>query len=247
MTPSAPRCLLLPWDSEFFGVRIARIVAPRLDSAQWAAASQWCATENIDCLYWLADPTDGNAHLAKSIGLTKVDERVFLRKILVAPLEPITIPDVRLCEPDDVVHLKEIAAASHADSRFHHDGGFAPARCTRLYETHVVHDCAGGADAVWVATRDGLPVGSISCHLRPGRIGEIGLFAVAPEHRGQGIGRSLLQHALHYFGERGVSEVGITANSRSHIGRQLAERFGFAVTSVQWWYHRWFRREALAA
>ena len=51
-------CHYLEWDSQFFGVRIARLVERRLTPESIAAAERWCAGERIACVYFLADASD---------------------------------------------------------------------------------------------------------------------------------------------------------------------------------------------
>jgi GNAT superfamily N-acetyltransferase len=52
-------------------------------------------------------------------------------------------------------------------------------------------------DGQWVAEIEGVVVGSANAILREGMWG-LGLFAVAPEHQGRGVGRRLLDAALAY-------------------------------------------------
>ena len=48
-------CELLDWDTRFFAVRIARVVGDSLDETTAQQVLSWCASEQIDCLYFLAD------------------------------------------------------------------------------------------------------------------------------------------------------------------------------------------------
>jgi len=48
---------------------------------------------------------------------------------------------------------------------------------------------------IWLAWQDNLPVGCIAAVTYSPSYAFIGLFVVKPEHRGQGIGRRLWQHA----------------------------------------------------
>ena len=48
----------LDWDSRFFGRRIARVRGHHLNDHLVAAILEWCSTQRIDCLYFLADAGD---------------------------------------------------------------------------------------------------------------------------------------------------------------------------------------------
>ena len=73
------RCRLLEWDSEFFDCRIARLDGARLSQDQMEKVDRWCATERIDCLYFLADsrcPRDGRDGGAKRIWVQRPSHHV---------------------------------------------------------------------------------------------------------------------------------------------------------------------------
>ena len=57
MSESAPGHLL-PWDSDFFGLRVARADASRLDDRSADALVAWARAEGVDCTYFLVDPDD---------------------------------------------------------------------------------------------------------------------------------------------------------------------------------------------
>ena len=48
-------------------------------------------------------------------------------------------------------------------------------------------------------------VGTAWARHRPGRVGYVHMVAVAPEHRGRGVGRALVVSVLHRFREAGVA------------------------------------------
>ncbi|HEY8504748.1 MAG TPA: GNAT family N-acetyltransferase [Gemmataceae bacterium] len=238
-----PPCRCLPWDSEFFGCRIARADDPRPDADTLRRALSWCRAEGIDCLYWLADADEECARLAEHFGFREVDRRVTLARRGTPPGEgdePVAGGIIRPCRPEDVPDLRQIAAASHTDSRFFADGRFDPRRCGEMYAVWVANSCAGAADAVWVADVAGRAVGYCTLHRRDGGIGEIGLFAVAESHRGKGLGKALLVRGLRQFAEWGVGEVRVVTQGRNRAARHLYERVGFAERLRQVWYHRWF-------
>lgn len=63
----------------------------------------------------------------------------------------------------------------------------------------------------FVATRDGATVAAISVVNHDPGLAFLGLFLCRPEHRGQGIGRALWDHALAHAGARSVALDGVPA------------------------------------
>ena len=66
MTASSGSCVLLPWDSQFFGVPIGRLLPAHLTPDVAAEADGFCVREGIACLYFLAASDD--VALEKRIG-----------------------------------------------------------------------------------------------------------------------------------------------------------------------------------
>src|SRR5947207_14003123 len=74
----AAGCRLLPWDSEFFGRRIARVEPPAI-LHEAGIASAWLRDNRIECVYLLADASDQTTiDAAVSQGFNLVDVRVTL-------------------------------------------------------------------------------------------------------------------------------------------------------------------------
>ncbi len=56
---------------------------------------------------------------------------------------------------------------------------------------------------------------------------------VAPEHRGRGVGRLLLEAALAYFRSRGVPRVVLATAARNEAAQRLFESVGFRRTMIE--------------
>jgi dTDP-4-amino-4,6-dideoxy-D-galactose acyltransferase len=234
-------CEFLQWDSEFFGVRVARLNGNLLTPELLAASENWCRAEAIDCLYFLAAADDAQTvALASDFRFTDVQLR-FERK-----LEQVVSAstDVRPCRPGDLPELRAIAACSHRDSRFYYDGRFPPEKCDELFETWITRSAEGWADAVFTGVIDGVPAGYITCHIA-GEDGSIGLTAVGEHARGRGLGGALVNAALGYFVSRGAKRALVVTQGRNIQSQRMYQKAGFITGSVRLWFHRWFKPETL--
>jgi predicted N-acetyltransferase YhbS len=79
-------------------------------------------------------------------------------------------------------------------------------------------------DGWFIAARDDHIIGSVGA-VDYGTFAYIGLMAVLPEARSQGVGRALLQHVLSWLRQRGVTSVLLDA---TELGYPLYRSLGFA-------------------
>ncbi len=238
-----PLIELLEWDSDFFGVRIARVTAPRLIAGTMAAVMDSCQKQQVDCLYFLCSPEESaTVRLAEESGFHLVDIRVTLdRQVITAPGEwRSDSPEVRLANERDIPALRLIAASNHRDSRFYHDGNFSLERCDELYATWIEKSCHGYANAVLVADCGNGAVGYLSCHLKDNHVGQIGLVGVSSDCQGRGLGRQLVHESIRWFKAAGAERVEVVTQGRNLGAQRLYQKNGFLTGSLQLWYHRWF-------
>src|SRR5947209_15818243 len=95
---------LLEWDTEFWGVRIARADGPHVDG--------WARENGVVCAYLLVAAADAaSAHDAEERGFRVMDVRVELE----APAVPGEAA-VRPHREGDVDRLATVARSSHADT-----------------------------------------------------------------------------------------------------------------------------------
>ncbi len=230
---------LLEFDSDFFGIRIARADAVALVRHGGAELSAWCTRERVACVYLLADATDQAAIVAAETGGFRL---VDLRVTLASPVGTTTTlrqgSEIRPAEAGDVTALKRIARDGHHDTRFYVDGRFDRQRCDELYELWIDKSCHGWADQVFVAECDGLPVGYLTCHLRDGH-GQIGLVGVDAGSRGRGYGLRMLETARCWFGAQGAGRMSVVTQGRNAGGLRLYQRAGMTVSGFEFWFHKW--------
>lgn len=237
-------CQHLNWDSDFFAVRIARINTHQLTEKNLQEANSWCAANKIDCLYFLADTNDNETiMLAERSEFHLVDLRItFEKRMAAVTTDNISVTKglIRLCEARDIEELRNIARNNHHDTRFYFDGHFSHERCDELYATWIERSFKDFADAVFIADSEGKAGGYITCHLREGNIGQIGLVGVGPALQGKGVGTLLVNHAICWFATQGIGKVTVVTQGRNVPAQRLYQKCGFLTQSFQLWYHKWF-------
>jgi dTDP-4-amino-4,6-dideoxy-D-galactose acyltransferase len=236
-------CAILGWDSDFFGLRIARFTGPCYTRADAVATRQFCADHAIDCVYILLDAADAaSVETAQDGGARFVD----LRTTFEAPLLP--VPDVigphaageiRPATEHDVPALRRLAATSHRDTRFYADSRFDVDLVDLLYQTWIEKSWRGYADAVLAFELAGEAAGYVTCHLDDGVTGRIGLIAVRQDLRGRGVGLRLLRAAREWFTNAGCRGWTVVTQGSNVPALRLYQNDGFRTTAVQVWLHLW--------
>lgn len=234
------RCRILPWDSEFFGRRIARLDGPGLRADEAGEILDWCTRERVACLYFLANAScHETGATAERHGFASTDLRMtYARRSASSAPAVDALVTVRPHHVSDIPTLARIARVAHTDSRFFFDRRFDRSKVEQLFETWVRKACA--EDHVLVGELEGQPVGYLSCQ----RDGGIGLAAVAPGMQGQGVGGAMLRGALGWFESQGVTDLRVVTQGRNVAAHRLYQRAGFLTQSVECWFHRWFEPQA---
>jgi len=235
----------LEFDSQLFRIRVATLPRGPIDAAGLDRALDWCAEQRIDCLYFLVEGDDAaTLRLARERGFQFVDVRMTLeRELAPAIAAPAAAAPgiVRLAEERDIPLLRDLAARSHVQSRFFVDERFDRRACAELYATWIEKSCRGYADAVWVVELEGRPDGYLTCHLRAGGLGEIGLVGVAERAQGRGFGRALVARGLDWLRGEECARASVVTQGANVPAQRLYQAAGFHTASVQVWHHLWFR------
>jgi ribosomal protein S18 acetylase RimI-like enzyme len=233
----------LRWDSAFFGYRIARVKPNQLDPDDGREILQWCSQEQMDCVYFLADPASASALAwAADSGFRLLDIRTTLRCDLleVQPKAPPSAPCAAIApfKNGHLPALRRIARASHRDSRFYWDANLRD-KSDVLFETWITKSCEDYADMVLVAELDGAAAGYITLDYASPTDSRIGLFAVDQRARGRGIGCQLVHCGLKWLRSQGAVQSSVVAQGRNLAALKLYQKAGFRVETLQLWYHLW--------
>lgn len=98
----------------------------------------------------------------------------------------------------------------------------------------VTTDCEVQPDGVFIAEDAGEVVGYITVRLdRFTRIGRIPNLAVDERFRGQGLGSTLIEHAIAWIKDQGMAMAKIETLAQNERGQALYPRFGFREVARQ--------------
>lgn len=251
--PAQAICRYLDWDSQFFQRRIARLLPTRLESAALGQALDWCRSQEIDCLYFLAAGDHPlSSRLACQHGFTLVDTRLTLERDLSRlermPEEPGSDIRVRDWQPRDIPALSDIAAHSFTQTRFHNDPGFSKERAEALYRTWIETSCQGYADQVLVIVERDTPAGFITLNIHAGqKLGSIALLGVSETSRQRGLGSRLVSAGLGWLAAHGALRAAVVTAGANLAALRLYQRSGFHLSDFSLWFHKWFSHATGAA
>lgn len=241
-------CEFLPWDTEFFSCRIARVGGDTLTPERVEQIDNWSRSNRIRGLYFLARADDPvTIQSAEQHGFGLVDIRITFERMVMTPHDPVhsDLPagvDIRPARPGDLTGLQAIARTAHMATRFFNDSHFPRQRVADLYSTWITLEVQGRARTVLVAaSAANQPLGYASCHLDPGRReGLIGLVGVSAEARGKGIGKNLMLAAMDWFRTQAAREVTVVTQGNNRAAQRLYQQCGFLSHDLQLWYHKWY-------
>ncbi len=246
--PNPAPCELLPWDSEFFHCRIARVCGDTLNEEQAMQIDDWSRSHRIRGLYFLSRTDDpATIQTAEKHGFGLVDIRVTFERVVMNshnpdhPNPPAGV-GIRPVQLNDLPGLQALARTVHRETRFFKDPHFPRQRVEDLYSTWITLESQGRAQIVLVAaSAANQPLGYVSCHLDvASREGQIGLVGVSPEVRGKGIGKNMILAAIGWLGTQDAQAVTVVTQGNNRAAQRLYQQCGFLTRNLQLWYHKWY-------
>ena len=146
---------------------------------------------------------------------------------------------IRPYQPDDLPTLKAITVQAFAGVSIDNgiEEAFGPInghnwqwRKARHIDDDVRRDPAG----IFIAEDNGQVVGYITTWQdAEAGIGHIPNLAVAEAHRGAGLGRQLIEHALNHFRRAGLTHAKIETLEQNAVGNHLYPSLGFREVARQ--------------
>lgn len=237
----------LPWDSQFFQFKVARVIMARLTSDLCEEVLSWCQANSIRCLYYEADLSDFESlRTAAGAYFIPVDVRTVLdfhfattpseRESFDLSMEGWTVRPAHLSELPSV---KEIARQIGEVSRFHLDPHFRPGASGEMYALWVQKVHADSSGVVLAAVRGEQVAGFIACD-KQGDLGKIELVGVHSDLQGCGIGNALVRASLGWFYDQKCSRAEVVTQGRNIAALRMYQKAGFRTAAATLLYHRWF-------
>ena len=232
-------CSILPWDSEFFSMCIARYHRSGMDSEQRRSVRDWCTANNVACMYFLADPSDRRTILSiEDLGMRFAGVRadLFLDRPATRTYDPGSVEPASL---DDRDVLLKMASTGHTNTRFWLDRGFPRRMAAGLYRLWMCRALEDRDTLVLVRRQPGIGVVGYGSFEIRGGTGRIDLLGVREGHRGHGIGREIVGAGVEWLGSRGAGLVTVATQGDGGGSIRLYESAGFRMKRMSAWFHYW--------
>jgi ribosomal protein S18 acetylase RimI-like enzyme len=150
---------------------------------------------------------------------------------------------------DNDQKMRDLAIAAGKCSRFAVDARIEKERYESLYTIWLERSLRRElADEVLVAyAKNGSePIGIVTL-LKNRHIGSVELIAVSTEHRGQGIGKKLMQAAEQWMRDQGCSYARVVTQKDNLPACRLYEQHGYSVVKQEQFYHFWLKHSETLA
>jgi dTDP-4-amino-4,6-dideoxy-D-galactose acyltransferase len=235
-----PTIQLLPWDSDFLGFPVGRLLADGWSADQVVATVAEARAMGLRLLYVVAAPTNEAAITAMRItgGLLADCKVTFAMAVPEQPGVPVSAAITAATHYTP--QLESLAWQSGEYSRFRLDPHFTPAVFQGLYSQWLRNSLSGGIARqvlVWRAP-DGAELGLLTLGEKNGRA-DIGLLAVDATARGQRVGQQLVAAAQARAAAWGYAELQVVTQGNNIPACRFYEKCGFKLAHEEYIYHYW--------
>lgn len=238
---NGPEIEPLAWDSNFFGFGVGRLTAASVDEVREGIMQ--AQKKQIKLLYWAIPST---SEVAVNSRLTV---QRYVGDQLTHTLHPLAAEEFRNSDKFTVTthanknptpELVKLAIDAGWKSRFNVDPDIPQSKFIELYTTWIRNSCNGVfADKVFAAVNEQSKLmGFITVQTRKNKA-TVGLLAVSSEHRRQGVGRSLIQHAKCFALQQGCASLSVGTQAKNTGANTLYNKEGFVVERSESWFHIW--------
>ncbi len=229
---------LLPWDSEWLGFPVARVLDPDLTERELMRSLALLRERKTRLVYW--NTHSEGAAVAAPAGGSLVDHKTTFALVELSAARQMQheVEAFQGKKPDP--DLLCLALESGHLSRFHTDPRIPVGAADELYRRWLFNALGDDPDQEALVIRDvsGRIQGMITLSQRSDRA-QIELIAVAGSARGQGLGRSLVEAAIDWTQTRALPELRVVTQGANLPACRLYESCGFRHRKVEDVYHFW--------
>jgi arsenate reductase (thioredoxin) len=153
-----------------------------------------------------------------------IDRRVQALLAELVPNVEIRPVEIRPYEPRDQTGFADLVAAILGEYGFHIDA---------ILDADLEHPDTS-YQGIWLAVHNDRVVGSVAVRLlNHGMSAELKRMYLQPEHRGRGLGHTLLSHAVQWTRDRGCRSVVLDTSTDMTTAQHLYESAGFVRTGTR--------------
>ena len=239
---------ILPWDTQFFGYRIARIYYRQCRNIPSQHISRYLADEEIALVYCILedshtvsdDEISRAETLASSLGDIFQQEKIIFSKPFQGSSSGDLPPLVFEYSSGSInEQLLNLAYEAGIYSRYRLDPHFKQNEFKRLYSEWMKNSLSHTfADKVYAARENNRILGMITLKKKNSSMA-IGLISVAKEARGKHIGTSLIEAAEYYAGTQHTASITVATQASNAAAAAFYRKCGFRQLKKDCVFHIW--------
>lgn len=232
---------ILDWDTDFFGMTVARITAPALNEQDLSDTIFELKAQGASLVYW-SSIREVNEDVIKIFGGELADKKTTF------------VTDLRSLNPEDLDYtsivesynqsmsfneIKGLAIQSGEYSRFAVDRNIPKDKFAALYSIWINLSVKKMiAEEVLVIREEERAVGMVTLGQKNG-LGDIGLIGVDRNYRGRGYGKKLVRAAQRWFVANGYEFGQVVTQGMNQPACNLYKTCGYSINKVEYLYHFW--------
>jgi dTDP-4-amino-4,6-dideoxy-D-galactose acyltransferase len=234
---------LLKWDSDFFGVIVARILPERLTEPDLKQLIAKLKDRRVGLAYWASCPEDiSSQNAARNLNGFLADKKVTYAIDITGKSIDTDSGAYSIEEYADNVptsELESLAIQAGVYSRFNLDPRIPEERFEMLYKLWIRNSVSRKiADAVLVVRYLNRIVGMVTVGEKNHRA-DIGLIAVDDSMRGKNLGVSLVRAAQKWAVCKGYASAQVVTQGENLAACKLYEKCGYFLEKTENVYHFW--------
>jgi dTDP-4-amino-4,6-dideoxy-D-galactose acyltransferase len=232
---------MLDWDTDFFGVKVARIIEPVLTAEKLTGILSELKQAGVQLVYWPASRECTDDETKRHSGRLVDVKTTFAIDFRHSESDDLISTDiVEAYSPAmPVSDLEDLALQCGEYSRFAVDPRIPREKFVALYKTWINRSLGKEiAREVLVIREAGRVAGMVTLGEKNGR-GNIGLMAVGAGYRGKKYGEKLVRAAQQWFVKNGYAWGQVVTQGENLPACKLYIKCGYFVDKVEYFYHFW--------
>lgn len=232
---------ILDWDTDFFGLKVARITEPTLEEQELSEIISDLKAKGVNLVYWSSSREIEEVILKqydgiladKKITFTIDLESLNYKKHISTDIVEAFKQSMRISD------IQNLAFQSGEHSRFVVDNKIPREKFLGLYSTWIRRSLNKEISEEVFVIRDGKRVvGMVTLGNKNGR-GDIGLLAVDRNYRGKQYGQKLVHASQLWFINSGYQFSQVVTQGANIPACNLYKKCGYSVEAVEYFYHFW--------